>query len=389
MNPQLVLSGTNALVGSRTVRTNKSTRESILKSECNPLPVLDATLFDRMLSLEHRRLERTGVPFALVILDVKAAVHALGESSIESTAAALGDAMRETDTTGWYEEGSTVGIILTALNGSDRQKLQAVVAERVKNRLSSKLDAAQMREVFISCQVFPQDSSASPVDASDPASCRHQERQRQTGHIKHSRVKRAIDLAGSAVALIVLSPLFLVIASLVRMTSPGPVFFRQKRVGQNGEEFTFLKFRSMAVNNDTAIHQEYVKNLIANKASGAGGPLKIQNDPRVTAIGRLLRKSSMDELPQFINVLKGDMSLVGPRPPIPYELENYSLWHRRRVLEAKPGITGAWQVEGRSRTTFDEMVRMDLRYIRSQSVWLDLKILLKTPLAVINGNGAL
>jgi lipopolysaccharide/colanic/teichoic acid biosynthesis glycosyltransferase len=131
-----------------------------------------------------------------------------------------------------------------------------------------------------------------------------------------------------------------------------------------------------------------VRSLIENKLDEPAGSFKIKNDPRVTAVGRMLRKSSLDELPQFINVLRGDMSLVGPRPPIPYEFESYSLWHRRRILQARPGITGEWQVHGRSRTTFDEMVRMDLRYIRNQSLWLDVKILLKTPLAVISGDGA-
>ena len=172
------------------------------------------------------------------------------------------------------------------------------------------------------------------------------------------------------------------------MTSEGPVFFRQKRIGQLGREFTFLKFRSMYVNNDPEIHRQYVQNLIAKKVDEAGGAYKIKNDSRVTRIGKFLRKSSLDELPQFLNVLGGEMSLVGPRPPIPYEFENYSLWHRRRILEVNPGITGEWQVSGRSRTTFDEMVRMDLRYIQRQSIWLDLKILLKTPFAVISGDGA-
>jgi lipopolysaccharide/colanic/teichoic acid biosynthesis glycosyltransferase len=144
----------------------------------------------------------------------------------------------------------------------------------------------------------------------------------------------------------------------------------------------------MYLNNDSEIHRQYVRNLIAKKLDEGNGAFKIKNDPRVTRIGRILRKSSLDELPQFLNVLRGEMSLVGPRPPIPYEFEHYLLWHRRRVLETKPGITGEWQVYGRSRTTFDEMVRMDLRYIRKQSVSLDLKILLKTPLAVISGDGA-
>jgi lipopolysaccharide/colanic/teichoic acid biosynthesis glycosyltransferase len=190
------------------------------------------------------------------------------------------------------------------------------------------------------------------------------------------------------VALLLLSPVFFSIAALIKATSKGPVFFKQRRIGQAGKEFTFLKFRSMHVNNDPAIHQEYVRKLISQELTEADGTYKIKNDPRVTAIGRLLRKSSLDELPQFINVLKGDMSLVGPRPPIPYEFENYSLWHRRRILEAKPGLTGVWQVSGRSRTTFDEMVRMDLRYIREQCLWLDVKILFKTPLAVLKGDGA-
>src|SRR5262249_51200385 len=136
------------------------------------------------------------------------------------------------------------------------------------------------------------------------------------------------------------------------------------------------------------IHREYIRNLIDKNASHSEGTYKIKNDPRVTPLGRFLRKSSLDELPQFINVLRGEMSLVGPRPPIRYEFESYSLWHRRRIVEAKPGITGDWQVHGRSRTTFDEMVRMDLRYIRNQSIWLDLRILFKTPFAVFRGDGA-
>jgi lipopolysaccharide/colanic/teichoic acid biosynthesis glycosyltransferase len=143
----------------------------------------------------------------------------------------------------------------------------------------------------------------------------------------------------------------------------------------------------MYADNDPEIHKKYVHSLIEKKVSESG-TFKIKNDPRVTPLGRFLRKSSLDELPQLINVLKGEMSLVGPRPPIPYEFEKYSVWHRRRILEVKPGITGEWQVNGRSRTTFDEMVRMDLRYIQNQSIWLDLKILLKTPLAVMMANGA-
>jgi lipopolysaccharide/colanic/teichoic acid biosynthesis glycosyltransferase len=165
-------------------------------------------------------------------------------------------------------------------------------------------------------------------------------------------------------------------------------------VGQYGAPFVFLKFRSMSVDNDCGIHRDYVRALISGRAerkspSGKSqGVYKLTRDPRVTRIGALLRRTSLDELPQLYNVLKGEMSLVGPRPAIPYEVEAYELWHRRRVLEAKPGLTGLWQVKGRSRVTFDEMVRLDVRYAVTQSLWLDAKILIGTPRAVILGEGA-
>jgi len=190
-----------------------------------------------------------------------------------------------------------------------------------------------------------------------------------------------------------LSPVFLLIAALVKLKSPGPVFFKQARVGEFGKPFMMLKFRSMRVNADNAIHKAFVSELIKGAApDGAAAtknaPFKIENDPRVTPIGRLLRKTSLDELPQLWNVLRGEMSLVGPRPPLTYEVEQYKPWHYRRVLEAKPGITGLWQVSGRSRTTFDDMVRLDLRYAKNNSAWTDIKILLATPRAVMSGKGA-
>ena len=178
----------------------------------------------------------------------------------------------------------------------------------------------------------------------------------------------------------------------MKLTSRGPVFFRQQRIGEAAQPFTMLKFRTMHSNNNAAVHQEYVtwfiKSSAEAKQSGQTNVFKIENDPRVTPIGRLLRRTSLDELPQLWNVVRGEMSLVGPRPPLPYEVEQYKAWHRRRVLEVKPGITGLWQVAGRSRTTFDEMVRLDLRYAKSYSFRTDLMILLATPRAVIGGKGA-
>jgi lipopolysaccharide/colanic/teichoic acid biosynthesis glycosyltransferase len=180
------------------------------------------------------------------------------------------------------------------------------------------------------------------------------------------------------------------IAVLVKCTSKGPVLYRKNRLGQHGREFRFYKFRTMYADNDPEIHREYVSKLIAGTANSkqSNGLYKLADDPRVTPLGRFLRRTSLDELPQFFNVLFNDMSLVGPRPPLPYEFERYNSWHRRRVLDLKPGLTGIWQVEGRSRATFDEMVRMDLRYARTRTIWRDLNLIARTPAAMFSGRGA-
>ncbi len=198
--------------------------------------------------------------------------------------------------------------------------------------------------------------------------------------------KRTLDLAGALLGVLLFLPVFILVPILIKLDSSGPVFFRQERVGRNGRRFLLYKFRSMHVAIDDSIHRQYVKSLIKKQIQEQGdGVYKITDDPRVTRVGRFLRKTSLDELPQFFNVLLGDMSLVGPRPAIPYETAEYEVWHRRRLLEVKPGITGIWQVEGRSRTTFDGMVRMDLRYGRRWNLLMDLKLILRTPLALIRG----
>jgi exopolysaccharide biosynthesis polyprenyl glycosylphosphotransferase len=206
--------------------------------------------------------------------------------------------------------------------------------------------------------------------------------------------KRVLDVVGAVTALVLFSPIMLATAIAVAMTSRGPVIFRQKRIGKDGAPFVFYKFRSMKADADDSIHRNYVANLIDGKHSeinqgDAGRPVyKMMGDPRITPVGRFIRKTSIDELPQLFNVLKGEMSLVGPRPPLLYEAEKYQSWHLRRILRVRPGITGLWQVEGRSSTSFDDMVRLDLRYIRSQSIWQDLKILLMTVKAVLTRHGA-
>jgi exopolysaccharide biosynthesis polyprenyl glycosylphosphotransferase len=193
--------------------------------------------------------------------------------------------------------------------------------------------------------------------------------------------KRVIDLAGALVALVVLSPLMLLVTLLVKLESRGPVLYRSSRIGKNGRPFTFLKFRSMVDGADR--HRKQLTHL-----NEVDGPVfKISRDPRVTRVGRLLRITSIDEIPQFLNVLRGDMSLVGPRPPISEEVEQYEPWQLRR-LDVKPGITCLWQISGRSTLSFREWMRLDLEYIKHRSFWLDMRILLRTIPAVLSREGA-
>ncbi|HEX8129960.1 MAG TPA: sugar transferase [Pyrinomonadaceae bacterium] len=205
-------------------------------------------------------------------------------------------------------------------------------------------------------------------------------------------VKRGMDILVASLALAVLSPLWLVIAALIKLDSPGGVFYKQERVGMDGRIFLFLKFRTMQTGADDAAHRDYQRKYIAGQAETNLGDetrpvYKLRTDPRVTRVGRVLRRLSLDELPQLLNVLRGDMSVVGPRPPIPYEVEAYELWHRKR-LDMKPGLTGLWQVSGRNRLSFEEMVRLDLFYIENWSLLLDLKIILRTLPVMLRGDNA-
>lgn len=197
---------------------------------------------------------------------------------------------------------------------------------------------------------------------------------------RHPVWKRALDITCIAISSPFVVPLMLFIALLIRLVSPGPVLFRQQRIGYRGEPFTIFKFRSMHVATSVETHKEHLKQLITS-----GAPMvKMDNigDPRVIHMGGLLRSTGLDELPQLINVLKGEMSLVGPRPCIPYEYESY-LPHQRKRCLAVPGLTGLWQVSGKNKTTFDEMIRLDVRYCQKRSFFLDCYIILKTVPALV------
>jgi len=206
----------------------------------------------------------------------------------------------------------------------------------------------------------------------------------------YTLTKRLFDIVGGTLLLLLLSPLMLVVAIMIKATSPGPTILVQERVGKGGRIFAFYKFRSMYSNLDRCVDESFARdyiNSIPHAAVKRDGAFKPANDRRVTPVGRFLRKASLDELPQLFNVLKGDMSLVGPRPSMPYEVDVYKPWHFRR-LEVLPGITGLAQVNGRSSLTFKDIVKIDIDYIKRRSLLLDLKILLKTVPVVLSAHGA-
>lgn len=356
---------------------------------------LNEDMFRRLIAIERKRTERSKAPFVLMLLEVANPQNSeKTRRSLECIVNALVIACRDTDLVGWYKDHCIVGVMFTGLVVNDKNSILTAILSRVSDTLRNELTFEQFSQISISFHIFPDDwENDKPGRPSNSALYPD-----LTSHDKNQKslliVKRIIDLMGAGALTLLCLPLFIVIAICVKLSSKGPILFKQDRVGQFGQVFTFLKFRSMIVDNDHSVHREFVTKLIAhdsNSSSTAGGRpavYKLTNDKRVTSIGRFLRRTSLDELPQLINVLKGDMSLVGPRPPIPYELAAYQVWHRRRVLEVKPGITGLWQVTGRSRVKFDEMVRLDLRYATSWTPWLDLLILIRTPLAVIRGSGA-
>jgi exopolysaccharide biosynthesis polyprenyl glycosylphosphotransferase len=348
-----------------------------------------------MISLERKRTERSRKPFVLMLLDMGSDLRSdYNEKALDKILSALSLSTRETDVTGWYKSNAVVGVMFTEFGADDHKTILSTLMTRVSETLRNNLSSREFKSISISFHLFPEEWNYDiPQRPSNPTLYPDLAR-RDNSKKLFCALKRIMDTVGGALALLIFAPVLLAIAIAIKLTSKGPVFFRQKRVGQYGEQFVFLKFRSMHVNNDASAHKAFVRQLIAGQAAGdpsngnGQAVYKLTKDPRITRVGAFLRKTSLDELPQFWNVLRGEMSLVGPRPAIAYEVEAYDIWHRRRVLEAKPGITGLWQVNGRSRIKFDDMVRLDLRYAKTWSPWMDLKILIRTPAAVVFGDGA-
>lgn len=377
--------------------------------------------FSQRLREERNRSDRYGDPFSLILISLDKIDPTSRDSEYFARAIEnFSRSIRLSDFLGWHSERK-IGLILPDTDDDGAR----IVVSRLKTCFQS-MKQCNLHEIakqngLFSVVEYPKmlkDEAVTDITADLADMSRRQDLAIATGsdrcHVssqfleetslyetlrKKSRfsrldsfARRGLDLVVSSVGLILVSPLCLLISALIKLTSKGPVLFRQGRLGKHGRVFTFLKFRTMYHNCDQNLHKDYVTGLIQRNAKkhekNGRSYYKMTNDPRVTPFGHLLRKTSLDELPQLINVLRGEMSLVGPRPAISYEVEEYQNWQLRRILEAKPGITGLWQVSGRSTTTFDDMVRLDLRYVENQSIYLNFIILFKTLKAVLSMKGA-
>lgn len=350
-------------------------------------PIDSEGSFLRRLLQECRRAERSRRPILVVLF------HSESVDALVGAFDKIHPATRETDIWGWYRRDRTLGVVFTELESSGIEPARTAILNRVRAMLPHPAYLTASPGIGIASYILPVNLNGDAVSDEDLEFCDELGTIVTGPRRLQSACKRLLDVAGSAVLLLALSPLMLAIAISIRLSSPGPVFFLQSRTGFGGRPFTLLKFRSMHVSSDTSIHEKYVKQFIHGTAEPQQGEdgrrvYKLTHDARVTRLGGFLRRTSLDELPQLLNVFYGDMSLVGPRPPIPYEVACYELWHQRRVLEAKPGITGLWQVRGRSLSSFDEMVRLDLNYAAKRSLGLDFRILLETPRTVFGRSGA-
>jgi len=361
-------------------------------------------VFYKALEKERSRTDRGGFPFALIIFGLKGIKRKSREKLQQKVCARI----RLTDEAGWIDRDS-IGFLLY---NSDEKIAWKIAGEILK--------AVPGNEPIPDCRVYPYpskiDTSSSNGDEDKEESCGIEGKillqnleaagesgsegaRRQTagleaacsednGDIKPILArktplwKRTIDIFGSISALIILSPVFLIVALLIKIVSPGPVLFKQQRIGYGGKKFEFLKFRTMRVGADTTDHQKYWVELVNGNKDQDRPMIKLDDrNSQIFPFGRIMRKLCLDELPQLINVLRGEMSLVGARPPIPYEVQQYLMWHNSR-FDSVPGMTGLWQVSGKNRLSFKEMVRLDIRYSRNVSFFEDLKIMAKTPFAI-------
>lgn len=327
-----------------------------------------------MIAVERYRCDRYSGQFAVAVL-----LESSGESdraAIDRLARVLREQKRLTDSAGWLERGELA--VLLPETGYEGAK---AFAERV---LHNVVDNHGPPRIYVypgtkeRRQPSPAGRDEQPLESIPPEGADN--RIEELLAVPSPAWKRALDIVGSSAGLIALSPLMLSIAALIKIVSPGPVFFRQERVGYMGRIFTCLKFRTMHPDSETSSHRKYFQQLMDTDVPMT--KLDVTSDARLIPMGKILRQTGLDELPQLINVLRGDMSLVGPRPCIPYEYDHYCQWQRQRT-DTAPGLTGLWQVSGKNRTTFKQMMRLDVSYSRKRSPGLDLKIIFKTLPAIL------
>ncbi len=343
--------------------------------------------FETLLDRERTRCERNSHLLTLVVFDVFDAVDVsdavdaarAGSSSVKRISKAITGRIRCIDEAGWIA-GGRIGVILPDTPAEGARKF----ADDVIDRIAS----LSLIPPKYTISTYPsQRRPGRRAGASDSAGSQAEpmaKRDMFTFRIVPAW-KRALDCTAAALLVILCLPILAAMALWIAIVSPGPVFFKQERIGAWGRPFTCWKFRTMKVNADNSTHREYVRNLIKDDPGSSGNKPMTKLDSGsslIIPLGKLIRKTGLDELPQLFNVLRGEMSLVGPRPCLPYEYEEYRLWHTRR-FDAVPGLTGLWQVSGKNRTTFKEMMRMDINYSRRTSLWLDFKILVMTMPAII------
>lgn len=358
-----------------------------------PAGIHSSDAFRAILERERARAERTGQIFSLAIFRANNG-NGADPAFLEHLGIVLVKKVRMSDEIGWYD-GNCIGTMLPGTSAEGAWQFVDTIKKRIGD-MGPSLDCSVYSYPFswINSDVRREASKENQTPSADELSANVKRNSTlmlpgsgksvEPLEILFARPipfwKQLLDVFGGVLLLTLLSPVFLLVTLVIKIVSPGPVFYRQERIGYMGKTFTFWKFRTMHVNNDETGHKQYLSQLIQGDA-----PMKKLDDGRdnrIIPFGKFLRSSCLDELPQLINVLVGDMSLVGPRPCLPYEAEKYLQWHARR-FDIVPGMTGLWQVSGKNRLTFKEMIRLDIRYSREMSPWLDAKILLLTGPAIL------
>jgi lipopolysaccharide/colanic/teichoic acid biosynthesis glycosyltransferase len=348
-------------------------QKQVLESVAKNLGIHSAREFRSILEYERARADRASSQFALIALVINAQLE--GKRELQRLVKALRQRIRNTDVLGCLDD-HTLGILLP---GTDAKGAKIFIVNFEKYYFTEFPPAPFT--IYCYPDQWLRNGKGYPYEVQDSTQDRGMDCERALRKVENTlsrRIpvwKRTLDIFGSLLGLILSSPLFLIIYVYIKIVSPGPVFFKQTRVGYRASPFTFLKFRTMFANNDPHCHQAHLRELINSDKPMA--KLDDGRDPRIIPGGRILRKACIDEFPQLVNVLKGDMSLVGPRPCLPYEAEEYLRWHRNR-FDVLPGVTGLWQVSGKNKLTFKQMIRLDISYCQKMSLGFDLKILLLT-----------